>query len=112
MTTPICLDDLSVAAIAASVAKLLHGNGADPELIDAAEVARRFGLSRDYVYRHADKLGAIRLGNGPRPRLRFDPATVRRSLAGQPDEVRAPRRDIRNSVRSQVSLLPVKGEQQ
>jgi excisionase family DNA binding protein len=113
MTAPIRLDDFSVAAIAATVAELLRGEGTDADLIDVAEVARRLGVSRDYVYRHADELGAIRLAGGPRSRVRFDPATVRKSLTGKRDEVRAPRRDIRNPVRrrSQVPLLPVKGEE-
>lgn len=81
-------------------------------LIDAAEVARRLGVSRDYVYRHADELGAIRLGTGLRPRVRFDPATVREQLA-QSVQVREPQRTNRRPVRragSEVDLLPVKGE--
>jgi hypothetical protein len=39
--------------------------------LDAQEVARRLGVSRDWVYEHADELGASRMGSGPRPRLRF-----------------------------------------
>ena len=41
-----------------------------------AEVARRFGVTCSYVYSHAERLGAIRLGDGPRARLRFDPEIV------------------------------------
>jgi len=40
-------------------------------LVDAASVAEHLGVSRDYVYEHADDLGARRLGSGPRARLRF-----------------------------------------
>jgi len=112
--TPIRLDDRSIAAIAAIAAELLDGRTTDPDLIDAAEVARRFGVSRDYVYRHADELGVIRLGVGPRPRKRFAPATVRawfeHRVVGdaEPERQRVSRRAVRR-VRS-VELLPVKGE--
>src|SRR4051812_40819680 len=45
-------------------------------LLDAAEIAQRCGVTRAWVYAHAAELGALRLGAGPRPRLRFDPAIV------------------------------------
>lgn len=115
MTVPIRLDDRSVAAIAASVAELLRGADADVDLIDAAEVARRFGVSRDYVYRYADELGGIRLGNGPRPRLRFDPATARERIArrairdAEPKAQREKGRPVRRVA--SIDLLPVKGEE-
>jgi hypothetical protein len=43
-----------------------------PAFVDAATLARHLGLTRGYVYQHANELGAIRLGDGPRARLRFD----------------------------------------
>jgi hypothetical protein len=54
-----------------------------PELIDTAEVARRFGRSRDWVYEHAADLGVVRLGDGARPRLAFDPARVSTYIDGK-----------------------------
>ncbi|MGA2453638.1 MAG: hypothetical protein ABSG93_08985 [Solirubrobacteraceae bacterium] len=45
-------------------------------LIDAQEVARLTGRTREWVYDHQGELGAIRLGPGPKPRLGFDPARV------------------------------------
>lgn len=45
-------------------------------LIDAQEVARLTGRTREWVYDHQGELGAIRLGSGPRPRLGFDAARV------------------------------------
>jgi hypothetical protein len=42
------------------------------ELVDAGELARALGVEREWVYEHSDQLGAIRLGDGPRPRLRFE----------------------------------------
>ena len=50
-------------------------------LVDANELARLLSVSRDYVYEHADELGALRLSNGPRARLRFDPDVARAALA-------------------------------
>jgi hypothetical protein len=43
----------------------------------ARQVADHYAVTRDFIYAHANELGGIRLGTGPRPRLRFDPATVR-----------------------------------
>lgn len=65
-------------------------------LLTAAEVAARFGLSRDWVYEHASDLGVVRLGHGPRPRLRFNAETVAAALTrctthgrSEPEENRA-----------------------
>jgi hypothetical protein len=43
-----------------------------PQVIDAAMLAERLGVSRWFIYEHADELGGVRLGDGPRARLRFD----------------------------------------
>jgi hypothetical protein len=39
--------------------------------LNAAEVAELLRVTREWVYQHADELGAVRLGGGRRPRLRF-----------------------------------------
>jgi len=78
----------------------------EPELVDAEQVARRFGVSRDYVYEHAGDLGAVRLGDGPRARLRFDLATVAERLSAPPLRVEAPHARPRRQGRA-VDLLPV-----
>ena len=44
-----------------------------PSLVDASALARRLGVSRATVYEHSAELGAIEVGGGKRPRLRFDP---------------------------------------
>ncbi|MGI8624499.1 MAG: helix-turn-helix transcriptional regulator, partial [Solirubrobacteraceae bacterium] len=49
-------------------------------LLTAAEVAARFGVSRGWVYGNADALGALRLGDGPKPRVRFDAQEVAERL--------------------------------
>jgi hypothetical protein len=78
------LDDASVNAVAERVVELLRAESIGGDLIDSVEVARRFSVSRDYVYEHAEELGAMRLGSGSRARLRFDPATVRERLHNYP----------------------------
>ncbi len=45
---------------------------ARPTLVDAAVVASELGVSRRWVYENADELGAVRLGDGVRGRLRFN----------------------------------------
>ncbi len=56
---------------------------AEPEkMLSAAEVAERWGVDRSWVYQHSHQLGAIPMGNGRRPRLRFDPEQVARVLTG------------------------------
>lgn len=81
------LDAATVDAIARRVAELLTAGHTETDhtgaLIDAAEVARRFGLARSTIYDHADALGAIRLGTGTRPRLRFHPDHVAAALAAE-----------------------------
>jgi hypothetical protein len=91
--------------------------GPGPSALDAAAVAERFGVSRAWVYEHAEELGALRLGGGSRPRLRFDPVRVEAALSRRRDrssldaEVPAPAanrpRRRRHRSGSEVELLPV-----
>lgn len=78
------LDGRIAQAIAAQVVALVRDElGLRPpaeDWIDAQEVARRFGLSRAWVYAHARQLGVVAIGSGPRPRLRFDPRVVADAL--------------------------------
>lgn len=83
-----------LAAVEAKLDRLLAILDAAPapvaRLLTVAALADALGVSRDYVYEHADELGAIRLGLGPRGPLRFpaDAATARqpsrRSLTTEP----------------------------
>jgi len=43
----------------------------------ARHVAAHCRVDVRFVYQHANELGCVRLGGGPRPRLRFDPRAVR-----------------------------------
>lgn len=110
MTTTVHLDRESVEEIAHCVVELLQDESIGGELIDAAGVARRFGVSRDFVYEHADDLGAVRLGSGPKARLRFDPVTVREGLGGSPK--RETSHHKAKPVRSKCdgTLLPIRGQ--
>lgn len=50
--------------------------------VGADVVAGHLGVTPDYVYEHADELRAVRLGDGPRGRLRFRLELVDQALAG------------------------------
>ncbi len=82
-------------------------------LVDAATVARELGVSREYVYRHAARLGGVKLGDEPTDLLRFDLARVRQTLRPAPD----PKTRSGSSTRphpspSRVPLLPVRGRRE
>jgi hypothetical protein len=87
-------------------------------LLDAAEVARKLGVTRDAVYRQADRLGVIRIGDGPKARLRFDAKKVAAALdaystgrepsAPNPRPPRSRRRQTSN-IGPASPLLPVRG---
>ena len=109
------LDREDIEAIAARVVDLLERRDRrhDPDLIDAAELARRFGMERSWVYSHAAELGAVRLGSGPNSRLRFDPRLAARALTplgeSAPSAPLPPRRAARQRpARGKIPLLPVK----
>lgn len=101
------LSDAEIEAVATRVVELLRSAPTSRELVDANEIARRFGVSRAFVYDHADDLGAVRLGPGPRARLRFDPAEVNRRLGerGEPKPRKEPRPTRRS--RADLNLLPI-----
>jgi hypothetical protein len=107
----VTLDDEDIERIAARVAELLEEEGsADARYVDAAFVARKLGVDRDWVYAHARELGGVRLG-GPQGRLRFDLARIARHLAcpatsGSRPATRRPRRQQPKKVRSDVELIP------
>jgi lipoprotein-anchoring transpeptidase ErfK/SrfK len=58
-----------------------HGDAATVGYATAAELERRYGISRGWFYAHKDELGAVRMGSGKRPRLRFDRALVEARLS-------------------------------
>jgi hypothetical protein len=107
-------DDLD--HLAERIAELLANQAMESrqmgQLVDAAAVARLLGVSRATVYAKADELGAIRIGNGKRARLRFDPARIvaGRVAAATDQKATQRRRPSRRGSKSPNSgLLPIQG---
>src|SRR5580704_19759070 len=113
----------AIEQIAQRVAQLLRHERLHTEqaqeaptgLMDAGQLARQLGLTRAWVYQHAAELGAIRVGTGPRARLRFDPNTVAAALNSQPRQPSSagrtpstPRLRPSASPTTTVPLLPVR----
>ena len=112
------LDPQTVEAIARRVVELLEKRGLQRrELVDAAELARRFGIERSWVYSHAIELGAVKLGTGTKPRLRFDPEIAARVLrrvdgkqAADPPARSGKRASQPQGSEGRVELLPIRGQ--
>ncbi len=109
------LDPQTIEAIARRVVELLEKRGFQSrELVDAAELARRFGIERTWVYSHAIELGAVKLGSGAKPRLRFDPEVAARILrrAGEESAADPPTRsgERAGQPRGSGKLLPIRGQ--
>jgi hypothetical protein len=113
------LDPQATEAIARKVVELLEKRGLQKrELVDAAELAKRFGIKRSWVYSHAIELGAVKLGSGAKPRLRFDPEIAAKALhrAGDDSAADPPTRSGKRAGqpqrdrRSEVPLLPFDGQ--
>jgi hypothetical protein len=56
-----------------------HGGG---ELVTTAEAAGILGRKPEWIRDHADELGAVRLTEGPRPRLYFPASELARHRNG------------------------------
>src|SRR3954452_1636421 len=99
-----------VEAIAVRVAALLQ-QPASPtpvRLVDAAKLATILDVERDWVYAHARELQAVRLG-GRRGRLRFDLASVFRSLNADDSMLTSPipHPSVAKAVQVGGELLPI-----
>jgi hypothetical protein len=111
------LDPQTTEAIARRVVELLEKHGLqNRELVDAAELARRLGIERSWVYSHAIELGAVKLGGGAKPRLRFDPEVAARVLrrVGEGPAADPPARSSKRAGQPRVSRgrgepLPIRG---
>jgi hypothetical protein len=97
------LDPESVQAVALAVVDLLRGEREAPAqaYLTPAEVALRFGVSRAWVYPHASELGAVRMGIGRKPRLRFDAKHVELALAANSARDGATRERVRRVAADQ-----------
>jgi hypothetical protein len=79
------LDLTLIDFIAKRVLQLLGDrNGDEIQLLTVAQVARRFQVHPSWVYANARRLGALRLGTGPKAPLRFDPRRVALAVEDPP----------------------------
>lgn len=111
----------NVEQLAAALAPMIAEHVADaclPRIVDAAGLAEYLHVSRDVIYANADRLGAIRLGDGERPRLRFvlDAEAVRswtarsdggKSQARDPARSAGARRSTARPSGKSPDLLPI-----
>jgi hypothetical protein len=102
------LADADLRRLAQFIARELEAlQGAQPPLLSAAEVARRYRLSRGWVYKHANELGGQRMGTGPKARLRFRVTEVERRLSELQARQTASGHRITRSGREYADLLPI-----
>jgi predicted DNA-binding transcriptional regulator AlpA len=102
------LDPDDIDQIAQRVLALLRADSepAQQRLVDAKTVAQLLGVTRAWVYAHANELSAIRLG-GPRGRLRFDVLQVRALRDAGPPPARSTTRRRGKLVTRGANLLPI-----
>ena len=72
--------DAIADAVAQRIVEIGGARSATFGLVDARDLAEELGVSIDYVYAHAGELGAMRLGSGPKARIRFDLDRARQAL--------------------------------
>ena len=92
--------------IAVRLAPMLTSGGSG--LVDAATLAGLLGVSRRTVYARAEELGAVRIGTGPRARMRFDADRAREALGRAPHAPPPPRRARQAKGSAAVPLLPIR----
>ena len=99
-----------VEAIALRIADLIGKSPKQTRWLTAAQVAERYCMTTDWVYANADALGASSVGDGPKPRLRFDASRCdaymesrSRSVAPRPKR----RGQIKDRTRNGSPLLRV-----
>jgi hypothetical protein len=85
----------AVEAIARRTVELLREQTQPADrLLTAKQVAALFSVKVGWVYENADRLGGVRIGDGPKARKRFDPARsdlLRAAIDGAPARLTAPR---------------------
>jgi hypothetical protein len=112
------LDLTLVDFIAQRVLELLGDRKGDEiQLLTVAQVARRFQVHPSWVYANARRLGALRLGTGPKAPLRFDPRRVALAvedspLSGSPPAASTPAPETTgvqggSAARHKRGLLPI-----
>lgn len=77
------LDREDIEAVAKRVVDLLEERHSSVGLVDAKTLAHLLDVRPEWVRDHADELGALRLGDGPRARMKFDVAEARERIKRQ-----------------------------
>jgi hypothetical protein len=119
MDLTITLTDEQLDELADRVADRLQQAPA-AQYVDAATLASRLGLSRDAVYAKAADLGGVKIGDGLRPRWRFDLDRALEAWSGRlvsersqdpqtPTSRGVSRRRRRAAKGSSAGLLPIRG---
>lgn len=117
MSAPERLHPDDLAALAVLVAEEVVARlGGVPQaqtasaLLTAAEVARRFGVTAGWARENADRLGAIRLGTGPKARMRFDVEKVAAALSVSEFRKRSVPEDSRRALEKRPRRSPTSGK--
>lgn len=104
-------------AIARRVVEMLHEQQEQPDyrapaIATTQELCKELRIERTYAYAHREALGARKLGDGPKARLRWDMETARAFMASRslaPQEKTKRRRSSRRSRRAAEGGLTAAG---
>lgn len=123
IVTDLCLSAEQLVELAYLIADRLEGcREVRPALVGVREVAAYLAVDASWVYEHAREIGARKLGDGPKARLRFSLAEVdqklsacmmsRKSTEAQSRMAESKRRRARTRrLGTTVELLPIRGAQ-
>jgi hypothetical protein len=120
--TEMTLTPEALELLAQRVAEIVSDRVSPPAgLVDAEAVARHLNVEGEWVYEHAAEIGARRLGDGPKARLRFSLADVDEAIvclsgrkSGEPASgVVEPFRRRRRTrpLGTSAPLLPIRGSE-
>ncbi len=112
MSERVYLAPEAIDAIAQRVVELLR-DGPTPDrtrLLTAHELADLLGVDRGWVYEHREQLGGIPLGEGKRPRWRFNPDRALAARQHHVDPEPEPSRPRRRAQTTSTPLLPIRGQ--
>jgi hypothetical protein len=100
----------ALADVLAERGLVVASSGPSGRVLDATAVAELLGRERQWVYNHADELGAFRYGDGPRARLGFDLHSVERWKQERQLRPNQPApRSRRSRPRKHAALIPYEG---
>jgi hypothetical protein len=95
-----------VEAIARKVVEIVDARSTTFGFVDARELAEELGVSIDYVYSHATELGAMRLGSGPKARIRFRSRSACQARGACDAESRLGKRVRPHRPMTQIAISP------